>query len=360
MNIKFLDLYAQYLSIKDEIDEAIYSVIKKSAFIGGSFLEHFEEEFADYIGVKHAIGVANGTDALEIALWTLDLEPNSEVILPVNSFIATAEAVINSGYVPVFADIDDDFCISLDSIKRLLTPKTRAIIPVHLYGQPASMDKILEFAKEHSLFVIEDCAQAHGAKFCNKRVGSFGILGAFSFYPGKNLGAFGDGGMIVTNDEVLAKKIRMYKNHGRLSKYNHEFVGRNSRLDGLQAAILSVKLKYLDGWLEHRNKLASYYLTHLRCQKPHVKDNIYHSWHLFVVILKNRNLLLEKLKNNNIEYGIHYPKLLSSFEFFKKYRYENSKAILYENNLLSLPIGEHLNLDDIKRVIEVLNLYDNS
>lgn len=357
--VKFLDLKKQYESIKNEIDEAIKNVISETAFIGGKFVEQFEKEFANYQQAKHCIGVANGTDALEIVIEALDLPKGSEIIVPANSFIASSESVTRSGHKVVFCDCDEhNYTISLQSLKSKITPKTKAIIAVHLYGHPCDMDEIITIAKEHNLKVIEDCAQAHGAEYKGKRVGAIGDVGTFSFYPGKNLGAYGDGGAIVTNSDELAKKCKMIANHGRIEKYNHEFEGRNSRLDGLQAAILSVKLKHLDIWTNTRIKVADYYLENLKDIKnivlPKREEWAKQVYHLFVIRTQKRDELQQYLKDNGIQSGIHYPIALPKL---KAYDYtgqasEDFFANKSDVELLSLPIGEHLNMEDIQFVID--------
>jgi len=263
--VKFVDLQAQYLSIKSEIDSAIESVISDSAFIGGKYVQQFEESFSQYQDAKYCIGVGNGTDALEIAIEALNLPKGSEIIVPANSFIASAEAVVRTGHKIVFCDVNsDDYTINLDDVKRRVSDETSAIIAVHMYGHPCDMDLLLNIAKEYNLKIIEDCAQAHGAEYKNRKIGTIGDIGCFSFYPGKNLGAYGDAGAIVVDSKKLSIKCRMIANHGRISKYNHEFSGRNSRLDGLQAAVLSVKLKYLDQWTNQRIAIANKYMSELK------------------------------------------------------------------------------------------------
>jgi len=360
--IKFLDLKKQYLEIKDEIDKTILNVIEDSAFVGGKYIDVFERNFAAYLGVKEAIGVGNGTDALEVALWTLDLPIGSEVIVPANTFIATAEAVSRNGLKIKFVDCNEYYQIDKDSIIKNITPNTSAIIAVHLYGHPADMEKILKIAKEYNLKVIEDCAQAHGAMIKNKKVGTFGNIATFSFYPGKNLGAYGDGGAVVTNDENLAKKIRMYINHGRSGKFGHEFEGRNSRLDGIQSAVLNVKLKYLDKWLKKRNKIAKRYLSEIKNEKiklPKVKKDIYHSWHLFVIQVEDRDKFRKYMQDNGIQTGIHYPKALPKLKAYEylNFNCSNFKACKEDNYLVSLPIGEHLENNDVDYIIDIINKY---
>ena len=357
--IKFLDLAHQYKKIKPEIDSVIAKVIQESGFIGGHFVNEFELKFADYIGVDHCIGVGNGTDALEIAIEALEMPEGSEIIVPANSFIASSEAVTRQGFKVIFADCDDkSYLISPEDVARKITPKTAAIVAVHLYGHPCDMDSLLDIAKEHKLKVIEDCAQAHGAMFKNKIVGSIGDIAAFSFYPGKNLGAYGDGGAITTNDTSLAKRSRMIANHGRIGKYDHEFEGRNSRLDGLQAAILSVKLNYLDEWTSQRIELAETYLKELEGLQNKVFLPVRQEWakqvyHLFVIRTKQRDELKEFLSTNGIATGIHYPIALPKLP---AYRYMNRddtpNANLIDDTLLSLPIGDHLTIEDAKLVAE--------
>lgn len=364
--IKFLDLAWQYQSIKNEIDETIQSVIAESAFIGGKYVENFEKDFADYQQARFCVGVANGTDALEIAIESLDLPRGSEIIVPANSFIASSEAITRSGHRVVFCDCNDsNYTISVQSLREKITPETKAVIAVHLYGHPCDMDLILELAKEHNLKVIEDCAQAHGAEYKGKRVGSIGDIGAFSFYPGKNLGAYGDAGAITTNNEILAKKVRMISNHGRIEKYNHEFEGRNSRLDGLQTAILSVKLKHLDEWTKARIEQAEVYQQNLQELKdiilPKREDWAKQVYHLFVIRVKNREKLQNYLKESGIQTGIHYPIALPKLKAYKYLEQdkETFSANRYDSELLSLPIGEHLSLDDVNSVIYAIRSFFN-
>lgn len=362
--IQFLDLKKQYNTIKEEIDEAIKSVISETAFIGGKYVAEFEKEFAAYQEAKYCIGVGNGTDALEIAIESLGLPQGSEIIVPANSFIASSEAITRSGHTVVFCDCDENnYTISIPSIKSKITANTKAIMAVHLYGHPCDMDEILVMAKEHDLKVIEDCAQAHGAEYKGLKIGAIGDIGTFSFYPGKNLGAYGDGGAIVTNDENLAKQCKMIANHGRIEKYNHEFEGRNSRLDGIQAAILSVKLKHLDTWTDARIKVADFYFENLKDIKditlPKKEDWAKQVYHLFVIRAKKRDELQKYLKENNISSGIHYP---ISLPKLKAYDYigqsdESFFANRSDCELLSLPIGDHLSRDDLEYIKKILKAF---
>ncbi len=358
MTIPFVDLKAQYLSIKAEIDGAIQNVIKDTAFIGGDYLKTFEQDFAAFVGAKHCIGVGNGTDAIYIALKCLGIKEGHEVITVANSFIATSESITQTGARVVFIDCNKDtYNIDVSQIEKHITNKTKAIIPVHLYGQPAAMDEIVKISKKHNLFVMEDAAQAHGAKYKGKNAGTLGDCATFSFFPGKNLGAYGDGGAIVTNNDDLAKKIRMFSNHGRIEKYNHEFEGINSRLDGLQAAILSVKLKHLGAWTERRIAIAAKYTEGLKdvVITPTVLPDVKHVYHLYVIQTKNRDKVSEFLKGKGIITGIHYPIALP---FLAAYRYLQHKpsdfpvAHLLPNEILSLPIYADLTNEQVAYIIE--------
>lgn len=362
--VKFLDLVAQYQSIQQEIDNAIHDVIEKTAFIGGEYVANFEKEFAQYVGVEYCLGVANGTDALEIAIEALNLPQGSEIIVPANSFIASSEAVTRQGHKVVFADCNSQsYVISIEDVKKRITPKTKAIIAVHLYGHPCDMESLQQIAKQNSLYIIEDCAQSHGAQFKGQSVGSIGDIATFSFYPGKNLGAYGDGGAITTKNSELAKKCRMIANHGRIAKYDHEFEGRNSRLDGLQAAILSVKLKHLPSWTEKRIAAADYYLANLKDVQQIVLP-IKQTWakqvyHLFVIRTEKNDGLAKFLSDNGIQTGVHYP---ISLPKLKAYDYtgqgiEAMFANQTDSTLLSLPIGEHLNEQDLAQVVAVIKEY---
>lgn len=362
--IKFLDLRNQYESIKSEIDQAIKNVIDETSFIGGKHLQKFEEEFAVYQESKYCIGVGNGTDALEIAIESLDLPKNSEIIVPANSFIASSEAVTRTGHKVVFCDCNDkNYTISIESLKTKINSNTKAIIAVHLYGHPCDMKQLLDISNEYNLKIIEDCAQAHGAEYNGKRIGALGDIGTFSFYPGKNLGAYGDGGAIITNNEELAKKCRMIANHGRIEKYNHEFEGRNSRLDGLQSAILSVKLKHLDTWTESRISVADYYLTNLKDIKeiilPKREDWAKQVYHLFVIRTKKRNELQEYLKSHDISSGIHYPislPKLKAYNYLNQYN-ESLFSNKVDNELLSLPIGDHITKSDLEHITNTIKKF---
>ena len=366
MKIPFVDLKAQYESIKEEIWEAINKVISNSAFIGGSFLGQFETNFAKFCEVDNCVGVGNGTDAIFIALKTLEIGEGDEVITPANSFIATSEAISLTGARVIFCDVDENtYNIDTGLIEDKITEKTKAIVPVHLYGQPADMDKIMEIADKYGLLVVEDCAQAHGARYKGKRVGTFGVIGCFSFYPGKNLGAYGDGGAIVTNNKVLADKIRMYANHGRSEKYNHELEGVNSRLDGIQAAILSVKLKHLEEWNSKRNKNARIYNERLKNIEniitPVIPDDCDHVFHVYVIRLKERDRLKKFLADNNIFCGIHYPIALTNLKAYSYLEHNPEDfpvSSKLQNEILSLPMFPELTEEKIEYMVNKINLFN--
>jgi dTDP-4-amino-4,6-dideoxygalactose transaminase len=359
--VKFLDLKAQYQSIKLEVDQVIQEVIESSAFIGGKYVSQFEESFSKYVEAAYCVGVGNGTDALEIAIEALNMPIGSEIIVPANSFISSSEAVTRSGHRVIFADIDtDSYVISIEDVRKRITPNTKAIMPVHLYGHSCDMDELALIAKEHNLYIIEDCAQAHGSEYKGKKVGGIGDIATFSFYPGKNLGAYGDGGAITTNNSELATQCRKIANHGRVAKYDHNFEGRNSRLDGLQAAVLNIKLKYLNGWIEKRIQIANQYLLELNGVGDIILP-IKQSWtsqayHLFVIRTNKRDELQSYLSEKNIQTGIHYPILLPKLKAYNYTKQANEQVFTnsLNNSLLSLPMGEHLSLDDIITVTSTI------
>lgn len=366
--IKFIDLKKQYESIKKEIDNAINNVISDTAFINSSYVQKFEKEFAQYNSVSECIGVGNGTDALEIAIEALGLPNESSILVPANSFIASSEAITRSGHKVIFCDCSENYTISVESIQKHINKTVKAILAVHLYGHSCDMDPILKFAKQNNLHIIEDCAQAHGAKYKGKKVGSFGKAATFSFYPGKNLGAYGDAGAILTNDKKLALKCRMIANHGRIDKYNHEFEGRNSRLDGIQAAILSVKLKHLEKWLSNRNTVAEAYLqsslkTCKHIKLPDIETWTKHAFHLFVIQCEKRDQLKQFLKDRSIPTGIHYPVALPELKAYNHLS-QNCRQFSVCNSaskLLSLPIHDQFNLNDIDFIVEsIQQFYENS
>lgn len=364
MNLPFVDLKAQYESIRHEIDDAIDAVIGETAFIGGPFVAEFEKSFAEFCGVRHCVGVGNGTDALYIALKTLNVGPGDEVITAANSFIATSEAISLTGARVVFCDIDPQtYNIDATMIEAKISDKTRAIVPVHLFGQPADMDRILDLAKRHDIRVVEDAAQAVGATYRGRPAGSIGDVGCFSFYPGKNLGAYGDGGAIVTNDEDFARRARMFANHGRVAKYDHMVEGVNSRLDGLQAAILSVKLRHLPAWTNARRKAAEQYRTYLASTDvipPTEMPEVEHVYHLYVVRVPAgiRDNLREQLGEDGVSTGVHYPIALPNLP---AYRYlghgerDFAHSTKASHEILSLPMFPELTEDQITYVCDRVN-----
>ena len=358
MNVPFVDLKSQYQSLKGEIDAAIQSVIAKTAFVGGPHVREFETAFAEKYGVKHCISCGNGTDAIYITLKALGIGPGDEVITVANSWISTSETISQAGARPVFVDIDPDYYhIDPKKIEEKISAKTKAVIPVHLFGQPASIEEIKSICDKKGLFLIEDCAQAHFATYRGRKAGTFGIAGTFSFYPGKNLGAYGDAGAVITNDDNLAQHIRMFANHGSLQKHRHEMEGTNSRMDGLQAAILGVKLKYIDRWNEARHNNALIYnrllLDITQTTTPKIRNNSFHVFHLYVIRVEKRDELAIFLKSKGIDTGIHYP---TALPFMPAYSYLGHKhsdfpvAYQVQNEILSLPMFPELNDDQINYV----------
>jgi len=364
MNVPFVDLKAQYETIREEVNFAIEQVLIESAFIGGRFVREFEDAFAQYLNVAHCIGVGNGTDALFIALRCLGIGPGDEVVTAANSFVATSEAATMAGARVVFVDCEPEtYNIAPVKLEEAITPKTKAVIPVHLYGRPADMPTVMDIARRHHLFVIEDAAQAHGAMIADKRVGTFGHAACFSFYPGKNLGACGDAGAVVTNDEKLAQKVRMTANHGRCSKYDHEFEGVNSRMDGLQAAILKVKLTHLEMWTQKRRTLALLYSQLLKDSGlilPMEPSDARHVYHLYVIRIRNRDEVKEKLHQQGISSGIHYPIALPNLAAYGYLGYKPDDfpfATKYSKEILSLPLYAEMSEQQVQYVCEELVKY---
>jgi len=368
MKVPFVDLKKQYVSIKTEIDDAIQNVISDTAFIGGKYLQAFEDDFAAFCHAKYCIGVGNGTDAIYIALRALGVGQGDEVITAANSFIATSEAITMTGASVVFVDCDPQtYNIDSEKVPSSITTRTKAIVPVHLYGQPADMNSLRAIAQKNNLFIVEDAAQAHGAEYDNCRVGTLGDAACFSFFPGKNLGAYGDGGAIVTNDDYLAKKCRMIANHGRIKKYNHEFEGVNSRLDGLQAAILLAKLKHLDDWIQKRRDNAALYrelLSDFGVSCPFVASNVKHAYHLFVIQVLHREEIQNYLTTKAIATGIHYPIPLPNLAAYKYLGHKQNdfpNAMELSNKILSLPMFAELEREQIEYVcLELRNALKNN
>ena len=365
MHVPFVDLGIQYEKLRHELLENIESVCTGSRFILGKDVEDFEDEFASYIGSRFAIGVASGTDALHLSLRSLGIGPGDEVITVANTFVATVTAIWQSGARPVLVDcLPDSYTVDPKAVEHAITHRTRAIIPVHLYGQPANMGPLISMAKEHGLKIVEDACQAHGACYKGRRVGILGDVGCFSFYPGKNLGAYGDGGAVVTNDTHVAENIRALRDYGQKVKSQHVLKGFNSRLDGIQAAILGVKLRYLDSWNKDRIRHAEQYCQRLRgCSKiilPVTKndsdeddDTLTHVFHLFVVRVRNRDVVVKKLKEVGIATGIHYPVPIHLHESFSDLKMGPGSFPVAEQcaqEILSLPMYPELTESQIEWV----------
>jgi len=358
MKIPLVDLKAQYLSIKDEIDAAIADVIDHTAFIGGEQVQLFEEEFAAFCDVKHAVGVGNGTDALELALSGCGIGRGDEVITVADTFAATAEAIVFRGAHPVLVDCDPrTYNIDVGKIEECITERTRAIMPVHLYGQPADMDPILELARQYNLRVIEDAAQAHGARYRGRVVGSLGDVACFSFYPSKNLGAYGDAGAVATDNEEIASRVALLRDHGASEKYVHEVVGCNSRLDGIQAAVLRVKLRHLPAWNAARRERVGWYnelLSDLDVVTPYEPEWSEAVYHLYVIRVAQRDLVRQRLQEVGIATGIHYPiplHLQPAFRYlgYKESDFETTEACAGE--ILSLPIYAELTREQVEGIV---------
>lgn len=365
--IPFVDLSEQYKTIKSEIDRAVGGIISSTHFILGEDVSLFEKEFANYCGVKYAVAVGNGLAALELGIRALGIGPGDEVITPANSFIASSSAIAFTGATPVLIDCDKaSNNIDVTQIEKLITKKTKAIMPVHLYGQSADMKTILEIAKKHQLYVVEDACQAHGADYRGKKVGSFGDFAAFSFYPGKNLGAYGDAGILVTNNKKIADIVAMMRNYGQKKKYDHIYLAWNSRMDTIQAAVLRVKLKYLDKWNDLRREKASLYSKLLKDAPvitPKLIRGIDHVFHIYAIKSKKRDKLLEYLEGKGIVAGLHYPipiHLQKAFEYlnYKKGDFPISEQLAKEE--LSLPIFPELKAEDIKYVCRAIKEFYKS
>jgi dTDP-4-amino-4,6-dideoxygalactose transaminase len=361
--VPLVDLRAQYATIRSEVDQAMSAVLERCDFVLGEAVDRFEASFAAYCEAPHAIGVDSGISALELIMRAWGIGPGDEVITAANSFIASASAISFTGATPVLVDVAPDTClISLDAVARAITPRTRAVMPVHLYGQPVDMAPLMALADRHGLRVIEDACQAHGARYRGRRVGSLGHAAAFSFYPGKNLGACGDGGMVVTRDEGLAQKIRELRNYGQREKYRHVSLAYNRRLDSLQAAVLDVKLRHLDRWNTRRAQIAGYYrelLRDLPVQLPAVAPDVWHAYHLFVLQLDRRDRVLAALKQAGIGAGIHYPipiHLQPAYAGLGRGPGSFPVAEATAGRLLSLPLYPEMSDEQIIRVAEAMRL----
>lgn len=368
MTIPFVDLKTQYQSIKKNIDTAIRDVIEQTAFIGGKYVKEFEKNFAELYGVNHVISCANGTDSLYIVMKMLGIGEGDEVITVANSWISSSETIGQTGARPVFVDVHPDyFSIDDDALENAITPKTKALVLVHLQGQACDLDKIESICRKHNVHLIEDCAQSHFTEFNGRRAGLVGIAGSFSFYPGKNLGAYGDAGCLITNDEELAVRCRMYANHGALSKHKHEMEGINSRMDGLQAAVLTAKLPFVLQWTEQRIKNAALYDQHLaginEIQTPRVRPAGKHTYHLYVIKAQRRDELMAYLKEKGIETAIHYPTPLPNLP---AYAYLGTKpsdfpvATALQAQILSLPMYPELEEKQIEYIAQAIRAFYQS
>lgn len=363
-HIPLVNLKRQYKGIKKEIDDAIKRVLNETSFIMGDDVVRFEKEFAEYLGVNHCVGVSSGTDALHLALLSLGVGKGDEVITTPHTFIATSEAITMCQATPVFVDIDpNSYNIDPAKIEARISKKTKAILPVHIYGQPAEMDPILKIAKRHNLFVLEDCAQAHGAEYKGKKVGTFGEVSIFSFYPGKNLGCYGDGGAVVTDNPAIAEKVRLLMNHGRTEKYIHQILGYGNRLDTIQAAVLRVKLRKLNKWNVRRQAIANQYnnyLAKLPLKLPAQPKNTKPVYHIYSVLLKNRDRIQDKLKSAGIESGIHYPLPLHLQPAFSYLGYNKGSFPVAEKvsrETLSLPIFPEMRTDEINYICRLISKF---
>lgn len=365
-NVPFADLHAQYLTIQPEIDAAIADVIRTSAFIRGPYVDRFEQAFAAAIGVKRCVSCANGTDSLYIAMHALGVSPGDEVIAPAHSWISTTETITQAGGKVVFCDTDaTTYTIDPAKIEALITPRTVGIVPVHLYGQPADMDAIMAIAAKHKLWVLEDCAQAHLAQYKGKTVGTFGDAASFSFYPGKNLGAMGDAGAVVTNDEALADRMAMFARHGGLTKGDHRIEGINSRLDGLQAAVLSVKLPHLQGWTRRRQEIAAEYGRLLAdipgLSLPEVANSREHVYHLYVVQHARRDALANHLGKHGIQTVINYPVALPFLPAYARCEHQHGdfpNAYHNQSRVLSLPIFPEMTAQQVNSVAQAISMFE--
>jgi dTDP-4-amino-4,6-dideoxygalactose transaminase len=365
MNIPFLDLKIQYRQIEAELKPVLEEIMAGGAFIGGPPVSAFEEEFAAFCGVRHCVGLNSGTDALRFALMAVGVRPGDEVITVPHTFIATTEAISQAGATPVFVDIDPDTCcIDVNQIPSRITARTRALLPVHLYGQPADMDPILEIARKHHLAVIEDACQAHGALYKDRPAGSMGVAGCFSFYPGKNLGAFGDGGAIVTDDERLAHIFRMLREHGQSRKYYHDMEGYTGRLDAIQAAVLRIKLKHLAQWNQARRAHAAAY-TQLLADIPGVAvvkeaDFAQSVFHLYVILVDDRDGLQAFLTERGVGTGLHYPLPLHLQKAYARMGFRKGDFPVSERTaerLLSLPMYAELTREHVEYVADCIRDY---
>jgi dTDP-4-amino-4,6-dideoxygalactose transaminase len=361
MKVPFVDLKALHSEMKDDLREVFDRVLDNSTFVLGPEVVKFEREFADYCGTEHCVALNTGTAALHLVLASLNIGPGDEVITVPHTFIATAEAITAVGARPVFVDIDPvTFTMDPKLLEAAITSKTRAIIPVDLYGQVADMDPILAIADRHGIPIVEDACQAHGAEYKGRKAGSFGVAGCFSFYPGKNLGACGEGGAVTTNDAELAQRIRLWRDHGSSKRYEHVFPGLNMRMEGIQGGILSVKLKYLDRWNDERRQAAAAYdkaLADTEFETPTEMDYGRHVYHLYVIQSDNRDALRQRLADAGIETGLHYPTPLHLQEAYRSLGYKQGDFPVTEkvkDRILSLPMYPGIHADAVERVASEL------
>lgn len=362
--VKFVDLARQYQTIKADVDSAIARVLARTDFILGDDVQRFEEEFAHYCEAKYAVGVDNGTAALEMALRAVGIGPGDEVLVPVNTFMASASAVSFTGATPIFVDIDPaTYNIDVQQIERRITPRTRAIMPVHLYGQPAEMDAIMSLAERYHLYVVEDACQAHGARYKDRAVGGIGHVAAFSFYPGKNLGAYGDAGAVVTNDPEITERIKIMRNCGQREKYNHVTLAYNHRLDTLQAAVLRVKLRHLDEWNAARRDWACLYdqlLADVGVVTPSTLPDVAHVYHLYVIQASERSYLQAYMTGQGFATGIHYPTPLHLQPAYKQLNYHAGDFPVAEKCaplILSLPMFAELQAQEVEAVVDCVRSF---
>lgn len=365
VSIPFVDLHQQYLSIKGEIDGAIANVIENSHFIRGPHVNAFEDMFAELMQAKHCISCANGTDSLYIAMHALGVSPGDEVIAPAHSWISTTETITQAGGTVVFCDTDrDTYTIDPADIEAKITSRTVGIIPVHLFGQPADMDPIVEIAERHGLWILEDCAQAHLARYKGKQVGTFGTAASFSFYPGKNLGAMGDAGAVITNDATLAEKMAMFARHGGLTKGDHQIEGINSRLDGMQAAILKVKIPHLRDWTKRRQEVSASYSDLLKdipgVEIPLTAAGREHVYHLYVIRHDDRDALARHLGAQGIQTVINYPVALPFLPAYSRFGHHPTdfpNAYHNQSRVLSLPIFPEMRQEQVDRVVAAIKVF---
>src|ERR1700716_3874925 len=365
MSVPYADLQLQYQSIKREVDDAIAAVIRDNAFIRGPYVDAFEQQFAGAVDLKHCISCANGTDALYLAMAALKIQPGDEVITTAHSWISTSAMITHAGATVVFADTDDGtFTIDPAAIEAAVTPRTVGIIPVHLYGQPADMDAIMAIARKHKLWVVEDCAQEHLARYKGRQIGTFGAAATYSFYPGKNLGAMGDAGAVVTNDSALAEHMTMLARHGGLVKHQHSVEGINSRLDGMQAAILSAKLPHLPAWTEARQNAADVYDAGLNQIEdvvvPSVVADRTHVYHLYTIQHPRRDALAAHLAANGVQTAISYPTALPFLAAYSRLKHRPEQfpnAHRDQSRILSLPMFAEITSDQQIEVIDLIRTF---